>query len=313
MSWNDFDCRKIPGYVGVVKKGNFLAVVATQRMGRDRGSRAIEAKWSDWAGLPDEAKLWEYVRNSKVAKDEDLQKVGDAAEALKTPNAKIVTATYDFAIHTHGSIGPSCAVAEFENGKLTVWTRVAADASAAQAARDMLAMKPEDVRCIYVEGAGCYGRNGHEDAAADAALIAKEIGLPVRVQWMRAGRARLGSEGSADAARLSRGARRPGQRRRLGVGGLHPGAAEGHRGRACCRRSSPACRHEASHPGQHPGVARRSRTRFRTSARPRTGSPTRRSARRGSARRGACRTPSATRASSTRSRSRPASIRSNSG
>ena len=49
----------------------------------------------------------------------------------------------------------------------------------------MLGMKPEDVRCLYLEGSGCYGRNGHEDAAADAALIAKETGLPVRVQWMR--------------------------------------------------------------------------------------------------------------------------------
>src|SRR5205085_7053206 len=50
---------------------------------------------------------------------------------------------------------------------------------------NMLGMKPDDVRCIYVEGSGCYGRNGHEDAAADAALIAKETGLSVRVQWMR--------------------------------------------------------------------------------------------------------------------------------
>ena len=49
----------------------------------------------------------------------------------------------------------------------------------------MLGMQPDDVRCIYIEGSGCYGRNGHEDAAADAALLAKETGLPVRVQWMR--------------------------------------------------------------------------------------------------------------------------------
>ena len=49
----------------------------------------------------------------------------------------------------------------------------------------MLSMKPEDVRCVYIEGAGCYGRNGHEDAAADAALIALETKKPVRVQWMR--------------------------------------------------------------------------------------------------------------------------------
>jgi CO/xanthine dehydrogenase Mo-binding subunit len=185
MSWNDFDCRKIPGYVGPVKKGNFIAVLARTEWGAIAASRAIETKWSDWAGLPDQGKLWEFVRNTKVAKDEDLQKVGDATEALNTPNAKIVSASYDFAIHTHGSIGPSCAVAEMVDGKLTVWTASQQTHLLRKQIAMMLAMKPDDVRCIYIEGSGCYGRNGHEDAAADAALIAKEAGVPVRVQWMR--------------------------------------------------------------------------------------------------------------------------------
>jgi nicotinate dehydrogenase subunit B len=100
--------------------------------------------------------------------------------------AKTVKATYDFAIQTHGSIGPSCAIAEFKDGKLTSW-------SASQATHDlrkdlavMLGIAPDNVRCIYLEGSGCYGRNGHEDAAADAALLAKAVGKPVRVQWSRA-------------------------------------------------------------------------------------------------------------------------------
>ncbi|HXL84488.1 MAG TPA: molybdopterin cofactor-binding domain-containing protein, partial [Casimicrobiaceae bacterium] len=122
QSWNDFACRKMPGYVGVVKKGNFLAVLGRSEWAAIAASRTIETTWSDWAGLPDQAQLWEYVRNTKVNKDEDLQKVGDVAEALKTPNAKIVTASYNFAIHTHGSIGPSCAVAEFQDGELTCWS-----------------------------------------------------------------------------------------------------------------------------------------------------------------------------------------------
>jgi CO/xanthine dehydrogenase Mo-binding subunit len=185
MSWGDFDCHKIAGYVGPVKKGNFIAVLARTEWGAIAASRAIETKWSDWAGLPDQGKLWEFVRNTKVAKDEDLQKVGDATEALKTPNAKIVSASYDFAIHTHGSIGPSCAVAEMVDGKLTVWTASQQTHLLRKQIAMMLAMKPDDVRCIYIEGSGCYGRNGHEDAAADAALIAKETGVPVRVQWMR--------------------------------------------------------------------------------------------------------------------------------
>jgi CO/xanthine dehydrogenase Mo-binding subunit len=185
LSWNDFDCRKIPGYIGVAKKGNFLAALGRTEWAAIAASRAIETTWSDWAGLPEQAKLWEYVRATKVAKDEDLQKVGDVTEALKTPNAKLVNATYDFAIHTHGSIGPSCAVAEYVDGKLTVWCASQQTHLLRTQLANMLSMKPQDIRCIYVEGAGCYGRNGHEDAAADAALIAKQTELPVRVQWMR--------------------------------------------------------------------------------------------------------------------------------
>src|SRR4029453_11663534 len=122
MSWNDFDCRKIAGYVGVVKKGNFIAVLGRTEWAAIAASRAIDTTGSDWAGLPEQTKLWEYVRGTKIVKDEDFQKVGDAGEALKAPSAKLVKASYDFAIHTHGSIGPSCAVAEYTDGKLTCWT-----------------------------------------------------------------------------------------------------------------------------------------------------------------------------------------------
>src|SRR6202008_224365 len=112
-----------------------------------------------------------------------LQKVGDLGLAMQTPNAKLLTATYNFAIHTHGSIGPSCAVAEIIDGKLTCWSASQQTHLLRKQIANMLSMKPEDVRCLYIEGSGCYGRNGHEDAAADAALIAKEVGRPVRVQW----------------------------------------------------------------------------------------------------------------------------------
>ncbi|HEX4584708.1 MAG TPA: molybdopterin cofactor-binding domain-containing protein [Burkholderiaceae bacterium] len=185
MSWDDSECRKIADYVRAVRKGNFIAVLARSEWGAIAASRSIDVKWSDWAGLPEQAKLWEYVRNTKVARDEDVQKIGDAGEALKTPDARLVAASYDFAIHTHGSIGPSCSVAEYVDGKLTVWSASQQTHLLRRQIATMLGMSPDDIRCIYVEGAGCYGRNGHEDAAADAALIAKEITAPVRVQWMR--------------------------------------------------------------------------------------------------------------------------------
>jgi CO/xanthine dehydrogenase Mo-binding subunit len=185
LAWNDFEARKISGYIGAIRKGNYLAVLGRNEWAAIKASQTVETTWSDWQGLPEQAKLWEYVRKVKINKDEELQKIGNSAEALKTPNAKIVTASYDFAIHTHGSIGPSCAVAELKDGKLTVWSASQQTHLLRKQIATMLGMQPDDVRCVYIDGSGCYGRNGHEDAAADAALLAKETGLPVRVQWMR--------------------------------------------------------------------------------------------------------------------------------
>lgn len=185
LAVDDAAAKKVPGYVATVRKGNFVAVVAKNEWAAIRAGAAVKASWSEWQGLPEQAKLWEHVRNTKINKDEVLQTAGNSAAALKS-GAKKITATYDFTIHTHGSIGPSCAVAEVKDGKLTCWTASQATHLLRVQLAQMLGMKEPDIRCIYIDGSGCYGRNGHEDAAADAALIAKEIGKPVRVQWSRA-------------------------------------------------------------------------------------------------------------------------------
>ena len=167
-----------------MRKGNFLAVVAKDEWSAIRCASAVKAQWSDWQGLPDAARLWDHVRATKIVKDEVFQNVGNAPEAMKT-GAKTLAATYDFAIHTHGSIGPSCAIADYGDGRLTVWSSSQATHLLRKQLANMLSMKADNVRCLYVEGAGCYGRNGHEDAAADAALLATELSAPVRVQWSR--------------------------------------------------------------------------------------------------------------------------------
>ena len=183
--WNDDACRKIPGYVRAVRKGNFLAVVATDEWAAIRASTAIVATWSAWAGLPEDSKLFEWVRNSKINRTEVLQSVGNASEAPK-PGGRTLQATYDMAMNTHGSIGPSCAVADFKDGFLTVWTPTQACHLLRPQLATMLQLPPERIRCIFVEGAGCYGRNGADDCSSEAALIATMIGRPVRLQWMRA-------------------------------------------------------------------------------------------------------------------------------
>lgn len=169
----------------VIRQGNFLAVVAASEWAAIKGAKQLKAVWSKWAGLPEQSKLYEHVRATKVAKDEVTSNVGNTSEALGQ-GAKKINATYDFAINTHGSIGPSCAVAEFKDGKLTCWSASQATHNLRKQLAQMFAMPVNNVRCIYHEGAGCYGRNGHEDAAADAALLAKATGKPVRVQWSRA-------------------------------------------------------------------------------------------------------------------------------
>jgi len=185
VSIDESSVSGIHGLIKVVRQGNFLAVAAASEWGAIKAAQQLKATWSDWAGLPDESKLWEHVRATRVVKDDVTSNNGDAKAAL--PRAtKERSATYDFAIHTHGSIGPSCAVAEFRDGKLTCWSASQATHNLRKQLASMLALPNDNVRVIYVEGAGCYGRNGHEDAAGDAALLARAVGRPVRVQWMRA-------------------------------------------------------------------------------------------------------------------------------
>jgi len=185
-SVDDNALKKIPGIVKIVREGNFLAVVASNEWDAIRGAAAIKATWSKSETLPDQAKLWEHVRATKVVKDEVTSNTGNTAEAMGKDGARVVKATYDFAIHTHGSIGPSCAIAEFKDGALTSWSASQATHALRKQLAQMFGLPVEKVRCVYLEGSGCYGRNGHEDAAADAALLAKAVGKPVRVQWSRA-------------------------------------------------------------------------------------------------------------------------------
>ena len=185
ISYDEGSIRDIPGIVEVVRIENFLGVVAKTEWGAIKAARQLSVKWSAWSGLPEQSQLWEHVRNTRILKDDVTSNRGDSDAALAGAPRKL-TATYDFAIHTHGSIGPSCAVAEFEDGKLTCWSASQATHNLRKQLAAMLGVADESVRCVYVDGAGCYGRNGHEDAAADAVLLARAVGQPVRVQWMRA-------------------------------------------------------------------------------------------------------------------------------
>jgi CO/xanthine dehydrogenase Mo-binding subunit len=175
--------EKMAGVIKVIRDGNFLAVVATKEFQSVKAMNALtgSAKWQENAQLPKQDDIASVLmalpsQDSIIFQHSDPSAVGQ----------RTLEATYMRPYQSHGSIGPSCAVAQFVDGKMTVWTHTQGVYPDRQAIAEMLRMSPEDVRLIHTEGSGCYGHNGADDAAADAALIARAIaGTPVRLQWMR--------------------------------------------------------------------------------------------------------------------------------
>ena len=185
QSVDDSQARTVTGFIQTVRKGDFVAVVAKSEWGAVKAAKALKLNWSAGTGLPDKATVFDYWRKQPLAKEEATQKVGDALSALTTCDRR-VKASYEFAVQTHASIGPSCAVADYRDGQLVVWSPSQATHSMQTELAAVTGVPVDNVRLLYVDGSGCYGRNGHEDATADAALVAVMIGKPVRVQWMRA-------------------------------------------------------------------------------------------------------------------------------
>ncbi len=174
---------KMPGVIAVIKNGSYLAVVADDEWRAIVAMRelAASAKWNDGPPLPDQATIHETLMKLPAQEIAVADATGAAAPAAKRLHARF-TKPY----MTHGSIGPSCAIAQFDGTQLTVWTHTQGVFPLRKGLAEMLSMPPQHVRCIHVEGSGCYGHNGADDVAADAALIARAVpGRPVRVQWMR--------------------------------------------------------------------------------------------------------------------------------
>jgi CO/xanthine dehydrogenase Mo-binding subunit len=181
----DVDERSIAGIPGarVVRHQNFLAVVAESEWHAVKAARQLKVSWFSHASLPDQASLFASLRQGPFVRDEAVVNRGDVT-AVATGQRRLA-ATYEWPMQSHASMGPSCAVADVKPARATIWTASQATHRFRQAFARILGLPRESVRLIYLDGAGCYGMNGHEDAAADAALLSKALGRPVRVQWSR--------------------------------------------------------------------------------------------------------------------------------
>src|SRR5579863_2652637 len=175
--------EKLPGFVKVVRDGNFLAVIAQKEFQAIKAMRALSkaAKWKEKPSLPKQDDLLSVLTSLK-SNDTTIFQQSDAS----VTGQKTIEATFTRPYQAHGSIGPSCAIAQLADGTMKVWTHTQGVYPDRQGIAEMLKVPLPSVRLIHVEGSGCYGHNGADDAAADAALIARQLpGVPVRVQWMR--------------------------------------------------------------------------------------------------------------------------------
>ena len=197
MSVDESSIASVAG-ARVVRIQNFLAVVAEREWDAVRAARQLKTQWTPGSGLPDHAREFDLMRGATVVRDQDVAKRGDLS-ALSAPPAAVRTlaATYHWPIHTHGSIGPSCGVADVRDGRATVWSSTQNVHGFKNTCARLLGLAADRVRVIYMDGAGSYGPNGADDAAAEAALLSRALGRPVRVQWSRAEEHGLDPKGPA--------------------------------------------------------------------------------------------------------------------
>ena len=186
VSLDEAAAKALPGVVAVMRDGNFIAVAAEREEQAIKAAQALRAsaKWNETPDLPPSgAALYEHLKKMP-SRDSVIKSV----TPVNASGGKVtsVEAEYTRPFQAHGSIGPSCAVAQLKDGKYTVWTHSQGVFPLRTDLAKALKTPIANVTCTHVESSGCYGHNGADDAACDAALLARATnGRPVKLQWTR--------------------------------------------------------------------------------------------------------------------------------
>ncbi len=190
----------LAGSPQIVSTGNFVGVVATDDWAAIQAASQLDVTWIEGTPLvatedgtdPDHTSLKTALQASaNVFDTSTVGSQGDAASGL-VDAAQTLNATYFTPYQMHAAIGPSCGVADVKSApdpitgiQATIWSGTQGVYQLQGAIAQLLGLPTASVHVIYVEASGCYGHNGADDAAADAALMSQAVGAPVRVQWMR--------------------------------------------------------------------------------------------------------------------------------
>ncbi|HET6839441.1 MAG TPA: molybdopterin cofactor-binding domain-containing protein [Bradyrhizobium sp.] len=176
--------RDVAGLIAIVRDGNFAGVVGETETAAEAALKALRkgATWSSNEALPDEDGLTEWLK----AQPSEASVVDERMASASLEKTRTIRRQYARPYIAHGSIAPSCAIAQWDGDRVRVWTH----SQGVYFLRDDLALvlnlPVENITVEHIEGAGCYGHNAADDVALDAVLLAKEAGgRPVRVQWSR--------------------------------------------------------------------------------------------------------------------------------
>ncbi|MBZ5659475.1 MAG: molybdopterin-dependent oxidoreductase [Acidobacteriia bacterium] len=186
VSVDESSIRQIPDIVKVVKEGSFVGVVAKTEWAAIQAARTLKVTWSapskKLPAGPDE--VFNYLRDTKSFKDTIPVNRGNLDAGFSQASKKF-EANYHWPFQLHGMMAPSCAVADVQGDKATIWTGTQGPFRTRDAVAKLLSIPKGNVHLLYRESSGSYGRLEADDVAEDAALMSRAVGKPVRVQWMR--------------------------------------------------------------------------------------------------------------------------------
>lgn len=184
MNVDESSVAGMPGNVKVVVKKDFVGVVADKPWQAIQAAAKLKVTWGTGTGLPKQAEIYDHLRNQKPVRDTLLIDSTDVEQALAGA-ATVVKASYHHPYQMHGAMASSCAVADVQGDKATVWSATQAVYFLQNTMSMVLGLKPENVHVIFTRGSGCYGLNGVDTVSYDAAVLSQAVGKPVRVQLTR--------------------------------------------------------------------------------------------------------------------------------
>jgi nicotinate dehydrogenase subunit B len=178
--------KNLPGFIKVMSKGNYVAVVCEREEQAVLAARQLKTTWTKPAAAPFPASenLFDYLRAATPTSPSRPSVVGDPAAAFSRA-AKILEAEYQIPFQGHTAFAGAHATADPSNGQMTVYSNDMKTYGMRRGVATFLGMPQDRVRVVYMQGPQGFGRTAAEDAGCEAAWIARELGRPVRMQWMR--------------------------------------------------------------------------------------------------------------------------------